>query len=112
MENFEMSMRDKIAQRLAAADRDQRPYPETAAAILEALPDMIAPLVWEVRGSYGKNEYTSGLYTIRASVLWVHEAGGTNIRTYTGYNSLNEAKHEANTHHRAAIMAAFTGETQ
>ena len=34
-----MTMKDKIAQRLAAADRDQRPYPETADAIIAALPD-------------------------------------------------------------------------
>jgi hypothetical protein len=100
----------------------------SADAILAAMPDMIAPLVWEVRGNYGTNEYVSGLYLISQGAEpdssstecagWVYVRGGSNVlvRPNKGrcdrFDNHNDAQDAANTHHRAAIMAAFNGEAK
>jgi len=105
-------MRDKIAeiihgimygsvkQDLAAAD-----------AIIAALPDMIAPLVW-TESIYYKNEI-SGKYTAQYehndnySSFWTD---GDNDFIISSHRTMAAAKDAANAHHRAAIMAAFKGE--
>ena len=107
-----MSMREKIAEMLCKADDE---YVNTgegpsgiamADHIIAALPEMIAPLVCADRGerlrcgNYIIFHFTNGSY-----VEYVNLALG-------GGMSLDEAKAAANAHHRAAIMAAFTGETQ
>jgi hypothetical protein len=79
-----------------------------ADAILAALPDMIAPLVWE----YDAGWHNAGHYEIQGSsfeedVMWSYR--GSYCRTV--FTDIAEAKAAANTHYRAAIMAAFTGET-
>jgi hypothetical protein len=105
-----MSMRDQIADIIKA--KFALPFWEAKAAdaILAALPDMIAPLVWEdnsaysALGMYKIEEYKNLCFSwgLNEDDLWTH---GTEA------DSLEQAKAAANTHHRAAIMAAFTGET-
>jgi hypothetical protein len=109
-----MSARDKIAEILATSDHlDIEDY---ADRILAALPGMIAPLVWEgfISGPYKIEVYDGGIAN-----LWFygkaiedddeHEVldGG-----YLTLVSLDDLKECANTHHRAAIMAAFNGEAK
>jgi hypothetical protein len=114
-----MSMSDKIADIIAehwcslTGNIDQH---DMADAILEALPDMIAPLVWDgfISGPYKIEVYEGGI-----AKLWFHgkaieydeehELLGGGYLTLVSIDDLIAA---ANTHHRAAIMAAFTGETQ
>jgi hypothetical protein len=93
----------------------------TADAILAALPDMIAPLVWENEDDeYQSAQSILGQFTVYLCSehgylieidgyddSWVkYPEGGY------GFNTPEQAQAAANTHHRAAIMAAFTGETQ
>jgi hypothetical protein len=97
-----------------------------ADAILAALPDMIAPLVWEgVEDDCFVQSEAAG-YTYELSVcdtlerscdyVWrsdVRYMGKTEVNIATKSTaSFEEAQAAANTHHRAAIMAAFTGETE
>jgi hypothetical protein len=89
---------------------------QAADAILAALPDMIAPLVWEgfISGPYKIEVYDGGIAT-----LWFygkaiedddeHESLGGGYLTLVSMDDLIEA---ANAHHRAAIMAAFNGEAK
>ena len=116
-----------------------------ADAILEALPNMIAPLVWgpmqwdtdshgcDAWGEFsGSSTFTSmtndGSYAIyqfsETEFMWTQ---GTvcnwRFSTYRPMNNpdwvptipwhptTKDAQDAANTHHRAAIMAAFTGAT-
>lgn len=107
-----ISMRDQIAQRLAAADRDQRPYPETADAILAALPDMIAPLVWPVFSTGQVHRSASPIiygesYSVRGGRLGWNAYYGEQMIS-PSCSEHEQAQAAANTHHRAAIMAAFT----
>jgi hypothetical protein len=104
-----MSINDKIADIIAehwcslTGNIDQH---DMADAILEALPDMIAPLVWMRNGSHwvGGHGYVvrklGSQYTLTIRNQFERE-----------FNELDEALTHAATHHRAAIMAAFTGET-
>jgi hypothetical protein len=112
MENFEMSMRDQIAQRLAAADRDQRPYPETADAILAALPDMIAPLVWG-EDKYGDFYAYSGAFGYRVGFEkgegWFVSLSDTDV-LHTELKFSDTAQAAANAHHRAAFKTILTGD--
>jgi hypothetical protein len=75
---------------------------EAADAILAALPDMIAPLVW----SGGPYFWRSGNYTLSfrdgIDPYRVEFRGGGKL-----FKSKPKAVAFANTHHRAAIMAAF-----
>jgi hypothetical protein len=98
-------------------DPDNRNYAlGVADAILAALPDMIRPLIWD--------GFHSGPYKIH-----VHEGGrvdllfcGKAIDPYETHEllmggyltlvSIDDLKHEANTHHRAAIMDAFNAPTE
>ena len=116
-------MREKIAEiccqymsGLATADIDQK----CADAILEALPDMIAPLVWEqiaetesgeivASGQYGIDSgATTGLFYV---IFNGHELLDDPSGSVIWYETLKDAQAAANTHHRAAIMAALTGVT-
>jgi hypothetical protein len=79
---------------------------DPATAFIAALPEMIAPLVWYKDGF---NNLSSGKYLLIGTI------GG--YRSYYGnetleglYHKKEEAKAAANAHHRASIMAAFTGE--
>jgi hypothetical protein len=109
-----MSIRDKIAGIVSEAEcSDDRGYgpivldPDAIAdAIIAALPEMIAPLVW-YKDSF--NNLSSGKYLLIGTI------GG--YRSYYGnetleglYHKKEEAKAAANAHHRDSIMAAFTGE--
>jgi hypothetical protein len=109
-----MSMRDQIAE-IIEHNAGVNGYgfvingPQIADAILEALPDMIAPLAWEEGIAVcpvTKNRYSAGWYDAGDDCTELLIDG-----TYhCGDMSMTELKAAANTHHRAAIMAAFTGE--
>jgi hypothetical protein len=94
-----------------AGDEVRRYWLKQADAILEALPDMIAPLVWEEGIAVcpvTKNRYSASWYDAGDDCTALLIDG-----TYhCGDMSMTELKAAANTHHRAAIMVAFTGETQ
>jgi hypothetical protein len=85
-------------------------FMDSADAILAALPDMIAPLVWEEGIAVcpvTKNRYSASWYDAGDDCTALLIDG-----TYhCGDMSMTELKAAANTHHRATIMAAFTGET-
>jgi hypothetical protein len=88
---------------------------DSADAILEALPDMIAPLVWvkSKNGNVCTTEMILGLrYRLQISLsgkaMW---SVNTDKRWHNAVDKF-EAEVHINTHHRDAIMAAFTGETK
>jgi hypothetical protein len=110
-----MGMRDSIAH-IIINDYDQHiSAASTADAILSALPDMIAPLVW-------KKSKNSRVRTTKMNMglqysMQISLSGGAiwSVNTVKGWHNAfdeHEAEGNINTHHRAAIMAAFTGETQ
>jgi hypothetical protein len=116
MENFEMSMRDKIAEICcqymsgpATDEMDQK----CADAILRALPDMIAPLVWNYRGDVSCTAYTPfGKYTVETCHedgygMWTPRDDTEDDPPFGYHYGLAQAQAAADTHHRAAIMAAF-----
>ena len=83
-------------------------------AILEALPNMIAPLVWESFSAACRSEKTS---TGSQYIMTESRSGSSvcvtflnqgNSHTIGYFPYWNRAEAAANTHHRAAIMAAFT----
>jgi hypothetical protein len=83
---------------------------EAADAILAALPDMIAPLVWD---GFRSGPYKIQLYD-RGADLWFcgkaidYDAEHERLLgDHLTMLSVDELKQAANTHHRAAIMAAF-----
>jgi hypothetical protein len=85
----------------------------SADAILAAMPDMIAPLVWNLVGDW---DYRSGEYAVFLSQrkttpkpVWILDAP---FRMVAKHGSKEAAKAAANAHHRAAIMAALTGEAK
>jgi hypothetical protein len=106
-----MSMREKIAEIigievLSTRNRDGMGCWNATDAIIAALPEMIPDLVW-YKDSF--NNLSSGKYLLIGTI------GG--YRSYYGnetleglYHKKEEAKAAANVHHRASIMAAFTGE--
>jgi hypothetical protein len=108
-----MNMREKIADALVNVLDHYRSTHDieyhAADAILAALPDMIAPLVWV---DFDKFMTHAGNYKIRKAPYESH------WRLFFGQEFINDDQDKdilglkANTHHRAAIMAAFTGETQ
>ena len=83
-----------------------------ADVILAALPYMIAPLVWEKHSSNStaqQKHFYSGRYTL----ILMHDGylvEFSDLSLGHGY-SLGVAKSLADSHHRASIMAAFTGAT-
>jgi hypothetical protein len=81
---------------------------DAADAILAALPDMIAPLVWVESGLFKK--IVSGMYVVQ----YEYNSVGLGVWTMglgnyleSDHKTENEAKAAANAHHRATIMAAF-----
>jgi hypothetical protein len=81
----------------------------SADAILAALPDMIAPLVWEFGGyAYSAScVYCAVENTVKTVSLSINgRLVGERFLDYGG------ARSAANTHHRAAIMAAFNDEAK
>jgi hypothetical protein len=102
-----MSMRDKIEHIIweYQGSDDRTCFDRLSVEIIAALPEMIAPLVW--------SEDENGHLYSRDYVL---------IKFFTGYLvdtndlslghdfTLEAAIEKANAHHRASIMAAFTGE--
>ena len=80
--------------------------------ILAALPAMIAPLVWEQHSSNStaqQKHFYSGRYTL----ILMHDGylvEFSDLSLGHGY-SLGVAKSLADSHHRASIMAVFTGAT-
>jgi hypothetical protein len=110
-----MSMREQIAD-IIYDNVGCVAHPENAAdAILDALPDMIAPLVWPVFSEGQLYRSASPIiygesYSIRGGRLgWNAYYGERMISPSCGEHE--QAQDAANTHHRAAIMAAFTEET-
>jgi hypothetical protein len=74
-------------------------------AIIAALPEMIPNLVWVKRGKHiYSGDYTLFNFVRGLYVEYRDFALGADL-------SLVDAKAAANAHHRASIMAAFTGET-
>jgi hypothetical protein len=76
-----------------------------ADAILAALPDMIAPLVWELLSPDDQPFWVAKDYKIQSMPRDTWEWNG---RFFTDPDA---AKVEVVKDHRDAIMAAFTGET-
>jgi hypothetical protein len=77
-----------------------------AKGILEILPDMIAPLVWMRNGSHWAGGY--GCVVRKFGGVYMLTVRNSHDREF---ETLEQAQAAANTHHRDAIMAAFTGET-
>jgi hypothetical protein len=81
-----------------------------ADAIIDAMPDMIASLVWEegiavcpvTKDRYSADWYDAGDDCTALLINGTYHCGDM---------SMTELKSAANTHRRAAIMAPFTGET-
>jgi hypothetical protein len=97
-----MSMIDKIAEivKIQASYMEGR---DTAVAIMEALPDMIAPLVWMRNGIHWAGGYGYVVRKIGSQyALLIRNEHGRQFET------IEEAQAAANIHHRAAIIAAFT----
>jgi hypothetical protein len=89
-----------------------------ADAILAALPDMIAPLVWELNGTFYRARCLSGDYWIMKTqnsdndkYMINHLSLAKGSHTLGYIDGIQQAKAVAKTHHRAAIMVAFTGAT-
>jgi hypothetical protein len=111
-ESDTMSMREQISDIRYAGTTIGR---GVADAILEALPDMIAPLVWVTseNGNARKTKVSLGIQyrmqvALSGRVMW-------SVNTVKGWHNAAdevEAADHIDTHHRAAIMAAFTGETK
>jgi hypothetical protein len=120
LENYKMSMRDQISQVARSLRYSSNNADQLADAILAALPDMIAPLVWNypfkrVSGEMLAPVFVSGLYYSVAPVegKWKLKIRASHLVFGMGlYGSIEAAQTAADTHHRAAITAAFTGETQ
>ena len=105
-----MNMRDQIAQAARSLRYSSNNSDQLADAILAALPDMIAPLdmperrnnYWGHKGGYQVAHTNGDLFRVR-----LH--GRVICKDIRGFG---RAVDWANTHHRDAIMAAFTRETQ
>jgi hypothetical protein len=74
---------------------------------------MIAPLVWiEKPDGSMKSKVDGRTYHIYYALGVYHAYIGQRSHSRVEFKKLTQAQAAANTHHRAAIMAAFTGETQ
>jgi hypothetical protein len=114
-----MSARDKIAEIIMAnraVDNWQGPTPadvDLANAILAAMPDMIAPLVWTKTKAklIRRTNMSLGLqYTMRISLSGSAMWRVNTVANWSAAGCADIAIRAVNTHHRAAIMAAFNGE--
>jgi hypothetical protein len=127
-----MSARDKIAEIIATHDDTEvlhlvhpdgycegcknTPCIDNSAlrladAILAAMPDMIAPLDWKIRG-YKRGTYPTYITKSRTYVTEVMDYGTflscPQINNAIEYKDITAAWDFANAHNRAAIMAEFT----
>jgi hypothetical protein len=101
------NLRDKISDAIPPFYDDRLSPDDIADAILAALPDMIAPLdmperrnnYWGHKGGYQVAHTNGDLFRVR-----LH--GRVICKDIRGFG---RAVDWANTHHRAAIMAALTG---
>ena len=106
-----MIMRDKIASTISKNITLEDGvfvggFFDAADAIIAALPDMIPDLVWTLRQVMGCDGLVSGDYSVHLG-MWRYK----DTPMSKGYGGLKEdAQAAANTHHRAAIIAAFKGE--
>jgi hypothetical protein len=107
-----MSARDKIADILENMPENMNGWEDAADAILAALPDMIAPLVWD-KGIVDWAGLKQGGRYVACSTFpegsWAWWLDGDDESQDVCENE-QAAKAAANAHHRAAIMAAFNGE--
>jgi len=85
-----------------------------ADAIIAALPDMVAPLVWK---KSKKNPLVSTAkmnlgpqYTMRISLSWGAIWSVDAVKGWHSASDEDAAKAAANAHHAAAVVAAITGE--
>jgi len=99
-----MTMRDKIAQIVREIRQCGRTSDEAANAIIAAMTDMIAPLVWEYNEL--RAELTSGAYCIALDgpdptlfIAWAEDG--------LPFMFICDAKAAADALNLAAIMAAF-----
>jgi hypothetical protein len=87
----------------------------SADAILAALPDMIAPLVWERLGSCRVSKVSEGQYAVEKCgdrwAYWLPE-NDEEDEPFGFEDTEWDAKGSCDAHHRAAIMAAFNGEAK
>tara|TARA_R110000868_G_scaffold76760_8_gene220459 strand:- start:1901 stop:2233 length:333 start_codon:yes stop_codon:yes gene_type:complete len=81
-------------------------FDEAADAILAALPDMIAPLVWQRNGSHWAGGYGFVIRKVGKS-YFLHVKNGFP----QDFDLLADAQAKANAHHRSQIMAAFNPTT-
>jgi len=108
-----MTMRDKIAQIMTDVPAVMS-LQELASTIAVALPDMIAPLVWDCRGPescMAQNPF--GQYLVEncheeGFGMWTPRDYTEDDPPFGHHNSAVDAKAAANAHHVSAIMAAFT----
>jgi hypothetical protein len=110
-----MNLKDKIVSILAPRFCGTYCALGAADAIITALPDMIAPLVWEADvESYSYSTTQTGQYQVReaGSGWYVQLDCMCSILVSQNLASREQAKAAANTHHRAAIMAAFKAGTK
>jgi hypothetical protein len=116
----DMSMRDKVASTISKNITLEDGvfvggFFDAADAIIAALPDMIAPLVWEADvESYSYSTTQTGQYQVReaGSGWYVQLDCMRSSLVSQNLASREQAKAAANTHHRAAIMAAFKAGTK
>jgi len=106
-------LRDNIAAVIANCDMHKDTFRDIADAIIAALPDMVAPLVWvKTTGFWRASDCRDGFYEVfalsggRSTGHHIVRGQGTNIGDGTSMASDIAA---ANAHHAAAVVAAFTG---
>jgi len=114
-----MTMRNKITDILYKLDMgyiDTQCQP-AADAIIAALPDMIAPLVWPAFSS--EQVYQQAAPVIYSDTYALKGTNNTGWNVYYGQKMISpsfschlQAQAAANAHHVAQIMAAFTGENK
>jgi hypothetical protein len=108
-----MSMRGQIAE-VIENELGHAGLEYIADAILEALPDMIPPLVWESEDDLPRICDAVALNTLYRVILMASGEGSLRInqmnREHSKHPTPEQAKAAANTLHRDAIMAAFKGD--
>jgi len=87
----------------------------TADAIMAAMPDMVAPLVWEEHPSkaFWRCDAGFGIYKVYGmggKPSW--DFDGLTVQVSLMAESVDAAKAAANAHNAAAVVAAFTGSKQ
>jgi hypothetical protein len=118
-----MSARDKIndiidAEVYYAPDGEIEGLGGLADAILAAMPDMIALLVWECRSNVSCTAHTPfGEYLVETCHedgygMWTPRDDTEDDPPFGYHEDMQKAITAANAHHRAAIMAAFNGEAK